>query len=105
MEYIRNNLCVEDIPIKNPRDGAFIRYKDKYYVTLYNCIIDTYGIYIVDKDWSHYYWTPPESYIHPEINWEQIWKEMDYCNHGHLRNYAYSETITGPEIQFYNFKL
>ena len=31
-------------------------------------------------------------------DWENIWKEMDYCNNGYLRNYVYSESVNGPEI-------
>ena len=70
-------LCQSLIPI-NPKEGAFIKYKDENYVTIYNAIIDTYGIFKVDKDWSHYYWTPPQEYIYPNINWELIWKEIDF---------------------------
>ena len=38
-------------------------------------------------------------------NRKHIWKEMDYCAHGFLRKYFYSETETGPEIQFYQSKI
>ena len=106
MEYIRSNLCLEEPPVPiNPKKGAFFEHKGEYFVTLYNCVIDTYGIYKVDKDWSHYYWVPPDSYIYPTIQWELIWKEMDYCLHDYLRSYFYSETENGPEIQFYQNKL
>ena len=77
----------------NPKDGAYIKLKYMQFVTLYNCVIDTYGIYKVDKDWSDIYWTPPESLIHPNIDWESIWKEMDYCNHGYIRKYIYMSLI------------
>ena len=36
----------------NPKDGAYIQLKSVQFVTLYNCVIDTYGIYKVDKDCS-----------------------------------------------------
>ncbi len=89
----------------NPKDGAYIQLKSVQFVTLYNCVLDTYGIYKVNKDWSDIYWTPPDPYIHPSINWESIWKEMDYCNHGYMRKYIYSESINGPEIHFISSKL
>jgi hypothetical protein len=89
----------------NPKDGAYIELKNVRFVTIYNSILDTYGIFKVDKDWSNFYWVPPESYIHPHINWESIWKEMDYCCHGFQRNYIYSESVNGPEIYFPQSKL
>ena len=106
IEYISKNIDTDKqiVPL-NPKNGAFIRHKNYNFVTLYNCVIDTYGIYKVDEDWSHYYWTPPESYIFPKINWELIWKEMDYCSYGYMRRYSYSESIIGPEIQFHYSKL
>ena len=106
IEHLHKNIVTDKqiLPL-NPKNGAYIHYKNYNFVTLYNCVIDTYGIYKVEQDWSHYYWTPPESYIHPIINWELIWKEMDYCNYGRIRNYFYSETKYGPEISFYNSKL
>tara|TARA_B100000963_G_C22433597_1_gene583263 strand:- start:504 stop:824 length:321 start_codon:yes stop_codon:yes gene_type:complete len=106
MEFIQENLCLEDPPSpKNPKDGVFIEYQGEYFVSLYNCIIDTYGIYKVDQNWSHYYWCPPESYISPIIQWELIWKEMDYCLYGFIRKYLYSETKYGPEIHFVSSRL
>jgi len=84
----------------NPKDGAYIELKNVKFVTMYNCILDTYGIYKVEKEWSGVYWSPPKSYIYPKIEWENIWKEMDYCTHGVMRNYIYSESINGPEIYF-----
>ncbi len=95
-------LCQSLIPI-NPKEGAFIKYKDENYVTIYNAIVDTYGIFKVQGDWSHYYWTPPQEYIYPNINWELIWKEMDYCNYGYYRKYIYNKK--GPDIIYLNFKL
>jgi len=89
----------------NPRNGAYIQFKTYKFVTLYNAMLDTFGIYKVYKDWSNSYWTPPDSYIYPTIDWEKIWKEMDYCNHGYLRVYNYSESINGPEIDFTASKL
>ena len=89
----------------NPKDGAYIKMKSVQFVTLYNSLIDTYGIYKVDKGWSDIYWTPPERYIFPRIDWENIWKEMDYCNYGYHRKYIYSESINGPEIYFISSKL
>tara|TARA_B100000427_G_scaffold325724_1_gene333085 strand:+ start:2929 stop:3234 length:306 start_codon:yes stop_codon:yes gene_type:complete len=89
----------------SPKNGAYIESKDDRFVTLYNSVLDTYGVYKVEEDWSFMYWTPPEKYIHPEIDWESIWKEMDYCIKGHFREYLYSETKYGPEISFYKFKL
>ena len=87
----------------NPKDGAFINHKNTTFVTLYNSILDTYGIFKVDKDWSDYYWVPPDSYVYPTVQWEEIWKEMDYCSKGYYRDYIYSETINGPEIYFNNY--
>ena len=89
----------------NPKDGAYIQLKNVQFVTLYNGILDTYGIYKVDKDWSDIYWTPPEEYIYPRIDWESIWTEMDTCNHGYQRNYVYSESINGPEMYFSTARL
>jgi len=89
----------------NPKNGAFIQYKTYNFVTFYNSMLDTYGIYKVDRDWSETFWCPPETYISPTIDWEKIWKEMDYCNYGYLRNYTYSESINGPEIYFNTPKL
>ena len=100
-----DNLSISIVTPPNPKDGAYIKLKSVQFVTLYNCIIDTYGIFKVDKDWSSIYWTPPESYIHPNIDWENIWKEMDYCNYGYYRKYIYSESANGPEILFPNSKL
>ena len=100
MRYI-----IEDTVPFNPKNGVYIQYKNTKFVTIYNCIIDTYGIYIVNKDFSDIYWKPPDTYIYPDINWEKIWKEMDYCLHGYFRNYEYSITINGPEINFINSKL
>ena len=97
---IQNNLSKNIIIPINPRNGAFIQHKNSKFVTIYNSIIDTYGIFKVNDDWSHYYWVPPQSYIYPEIQWENIWKEMDYCSFGYYRNYLFSETINGPEIKF-----
>ena len=91
--------------LKNPKDGAFIQYKNTRFVTIYNSIIDSYGIYIVQNNFSDLYWNPPTEYIYPKINWEKIWKEMDYCMYGKLRHYQFSISINGPEIQFYNYKL
>ena len=52
MEYIRDTLCLEDPPVPiNPKKGTYFEYKGESFVTLYNCIIDTYGIYKVDEDW------------------------------------------------------
>ena len=99
------HLAINTFNPPNPKDGAYIRLKSIQFVTLYNCIIDTYGIYKVHKDWSNIYWTPPTSYIHPNIDWENIWKEMDYCTFGYYRKYIYSETINGPEIIFLSSKL
>jgi len=99
------NLKVITFNPPNPKDGAYIKLRSVQFVTLYNCVLDTYGIYKVDKDWSDIYWTPPELYIHPRIDWENIWKEMDYCNNGYLRNYVYSESVNGPEIYFHSSKL
>ena len=90
---------------KDPKNGVYIEHEQDKFVTFYNSVLDTYGVYKVDKDWSFMYWTPPEKYIYPEIDWESIWKEMDYCNKGYFRQYLYSETMYGPEISFYNFKL
>tara|TARA_Y100001935_G_C17252956_1_gene482028 strand:+ start:93 stop:479 length:387 start_codon:yes stop_codon:yes gene_type:complete len=90
---------------KNPKDGVYIEHKNNRFVTLYNCVIDNYGIYKVREDYSNMYWNPPEKYIYPEINWEEIWKEMDYCLYGYMRSYEYSISGNGPEIHFYNFKL
>ena len=90
---------------KDPKNGVYIDHGYEKFVTIYNSVLDTYGIYKVDKDWSFMYWTPPKEYIYPEIDWEKIWKEMDYCNYGRKRNYFYSETKYGPEISFYNSKL
>jgi len=89
----------------NPKEGAYIENKSCRFVTLYNSILDTYGIFKVNKDWTEIFWTPPEAYIYPTIDWENIWKEMDYCNKGRIRNYIYSETINGPEIYFINSRL
>lgn len=89
----------------NPKDGAYIILKNIQFVTLYNSILDTYGIYKVEKDWSDIYWTPPEEYIYPTIDWERIWTEMDFCNHGFNRYYVYSESINGPEIYFTTSRL
>ena len=89
----------------NPCKGAYIHFKTHRFVTLYNSMLDTFGIYKVEKDWSDVYWTPPESYIYPTINWEKIWKEMDYCNHGYMRKYIFSESMNGPEIHFISSKL
>ena len=100
-----NNLTVNILNPPNPKDGSYIQLKSVRFVTLYNCILDTYGIYKEDKDWSNIYWTPPESYIHPNIHWENIWKEIDYCNFGYYRKYIYSESINGPEIHFPSSKL
>ena len=104
MEKMTNIKVVTFNP-PNPKDGAYIKLRSVQFVTLYNCVLDTYGIYKVDKDWSDIYWTPPESYIHPRIDWENIWKEMDYCNNGYQRNYVYSESVNGPEIYFHSSKL
>ena len=93
----------DNVPL-NPRNGTYIEHKNSKFVTLYNSIIDTYGIYIVNKDYSNIYWTPPDKYIYPEIDWEKIWKEMDYCLNGYIRPYEYSITINGPEIHFANSK-
>ena len=95
----------QDTEPKDPCNGAYIEYKNSKFVTIYNHILDTYGIYTVNKDWSFMFWTPPEEYIHPIIDWENIWKEMDYCNHGYKRMYLYSESMNGPEISFYKNKL
>ena len=42
----------------NPKNGAYFEYKNTKFVTLYNSIIDSYGIYIVDKDYYDIYWSP-----------------------------------------------
>lgn len=99
------SLVVDIKHPRNPKDGVYIEYKNTKFVTLYNCIIDTYGIYKVKRDYSDIYWNPPEEYVYPEINWEKIWNEMDYCLYGIRRNYEYSISVNGPEIHFYNFKL
>ena len=92
------------IPL-NPSNGAYIHFKTHRFVTLYNAMLDTFGIYKVEKDWSDVYWTPPDAHIYPEIDWEKIWKEMDYCNHGYLRTYDYSVSINGPEMCFYRSRM
>ena len=89
----------------NPKNGAYIKIKRCQFVTLYNSILDTYGVYTVDKDWSDIYWTPSEEYTHPFIDWESIWSEMDFCNYGYKRNYEYSISINGPEIKFSSSRL
>ena len=38
----------------DPKDGAFIQIKHVKFVTLYNAILDTYGIFKTDSDWSQY---------------------------------------------------
>ena len=101
---IQNALATDFIIPFNPKNGAFIKHNYTNIVTLYNSVIDTYGIFKTDKDWSHHYWEPPKSYIYPEIQWEEIWKEMDYCSFGYYRIYTFCETIHGPEINFYNYK-
>tara|TARA_B100000902_G_C27131929_1_gene824059 strand:+ start:201 stop:506 length:306 start_codon:yes stop_codon:yes gene_type:complete len=100
-----NYLKIISFDPPDPKNGAYIELKNIKFVTLYNSIIDTYGIYKVEKDWSDIYWSPPYSYIYPTIEWEKIWKEMDYCYHGYIRNYTYSESINGPEIHFTKSKL
>ena len=95
----------EDNVPSNPRNGTYVEHKNSKFVTLYNSIIDTYGIYKVNKDYSNIFWTPPYKYIYPVIDWEKIWKEMDYCFNGYIRPYVYSVTINGPEIHFANSKL
>ena len=89
----------------NPKEGAYIQRGHNRFVTIYNSIIDTYGIYKVEEDWSGLFWTPPKTYIYPTIDWESIWKEMDYCSRGYMRTYFYSESQNGPEIHFTNAKL
>lgn len=99
------NLILDlNVPM-NPKNGAYFEYKNTKFVSLYNGIIDSYGIYIVDKDYYDIYWSPLKEYIYPEINWELIWKEMDYCLYGYMRNYEFSISINGPEIKFINPKL
>ena len=89
----------------NPKDGVYFEYENTKFVSLYNTIIDSYGIYIVNKDYSNIYWRPPDNYIYPEIKWDLIWTEMDYCQYGFIRNYKFSISKNGPEIKFYNYKL
>ena len=89
----------------DPKNGAFIQKRNVKFMTLYNAILDTYGIYKVDKDWGFMFWEPPDHYVYPEIDWESIWIEMDYSLHGYKRNYQYSITINGPEIYFHTPKL
>jgi hypothetical protein len=91
--------------IPNPKNGAFIKHNDIQFVTLYNHILDTYGIYIVNDNWSNIYWCPPSSYIFPSIDWDKIWIEMDYSIYGYYRPFIYSLSINGPEICFNNSKL
>ena len=102
---LQQNLPINFIVPFSPKNGAFIRHNNDRFVTLYNSVIDTYGIFKTNKDWSHYYWVPPESYTYPDIQWLEIWKEMDHCSFGYHRKYLFSETIHGPEIHFYDFKL
>ena len=102
---LQHNLPINFISPLNPKNGAFIKHKQTNFVTLYNALLDTYGIFKTNKDWSHYYWEPPKSYIHPDIQWLEIWKEMDYCSFGYHREYIFNETIHGPEIHFIDHKL
>ncbi len=101
MNRIMNLKLIGQQNPPDPKDGAFIQIKHVKFVTLYNAILDTYGIFKTDSDWSHYYWTPPSKYIHQEIQWEKIWTEMDLCRFGYRRNYTFSETANGPEIHFH----
>ena len=37
---------------RNPCNGAYIQFKTHRFVTLNNAMLDTFGIYKVEKDWS-----------------------------------------------------
>ena len=56
-----------------------------------------------DTGIESYVWIPPIEYISPEINYEIIWKYLDYEFHKHERPYIYNSKMEGgPSIEFYN---
>ena len=53
-----------------------------------------------------YLWIPPIEYIVPEVNYEIIWKYLDYVFHKRERPYIYKSKIEGgPCIQFYDINI
>ena len=66
--------------------------KIKYYILLFHFIFADPHQY--PSEWEE---------LQNNINWELIWKEMDYCNYGYYRKYIYNKK--GPDIIYLNFKL
>lgn len=53
-----------------------------------------------------YVWVPPEEYIEPEIQYEIIWKRLDYEFYKYERPYIYKSKLEGgPSIQFYDYDI
>lgn len=52
---------------------------------------------------EEYLWIPPIEYIEPEINYEIIWKHLDYEFCKRERPYIYKSKLEGgPSIRFYD---
>lgn len=69
---------------------------DDWYITYYDQAGDTYRIkQSVDfsgtpMNYSRVMWCPPKMWIHPFVQWDKIWAELDYTRTGVRRSYEYS---------------
>ena len=113
IEYVnwKDNIVIDD---NNDFDdgilGALICEKDNTLkITFLDSITKKYVIedYIMpDTGIEPYVWIPPIEYISPEINYEIIWKYLDFEFYKYERPYIYkSELEGGPSIQFYDIDI
>ena len=87
--------------------GALICEKDKMLkITFLDSITKKYVIEDYEMMVSGiepYVWIPPVEYIEPEIQYEIIWKYLDYEFYKYERPYIYKSKIEGgPSIRFYD---
>jgi len=87
--------------------GALICEKDKMLkITFLDSITKKYVIEDYEMMVSgieSYVWIPPVEYIEPEIQYEIIWKRLDYEFYKYERPYIYKSKIEGgPSIRFYD---
>ena len=111
IEYISKQIIQSDNEEKdNGILGALICENDKILkITFLDSITKKYVVEPYEMMVSGiepYVWVPPEEYIEPEIQYEIIWKRLDYEFYKYERPYIYKSKLEGgPSIQFYDYDI
>ena len=79
---LQQNLPINFIVPFSPKNGAFIKHKQINFITLYNSVIDTYGIFKTDKDLTNKEKNKIDTY--PDI--EGILKYVQSANVSYLED-------------------